>query len=394
MAPRYNCACIFHRIVMKFALTILLGLLLPMLAQADEPSLPPPPELAAKSWLLYDYTSNQFLVEQNANERIEPASLTKLMTSYLTFKAIAENKFPLTQTIYPSADAADSQPDESRMFLDPHKPATVDDLLHGLIIQSANDAARELALLVAGSEAAFTEQMNQEAKRLGMNDTHFANPSGLPDPQHYTTAHDLTLLAIAIMHDFPQHYPLYGQHEYQYNGIKQYNRNRLLWSDPYVDGMKTGHTESAGYCLVASAKRDDRRLISVVLGAASNSLRASESQKLLNYGFRDYQAVRVYRKNQPVDSIRLWKGTERTLDIGFRRDLYLTVPKGLMPQLKATMEMRQPLIAPITRGQKIGMLKFTLNGKPYREFPMVALDSVPLANVFSRGLDSIRLLFH
>ena len=378
---------------MKFTLTILLALL-PMLAQAEEPSIPPPPELAAKSWLLYDYTSKQFLAEQNANERIEPASLTKLMTAYLTYKAIAEDKFPLTQIVYPSADAADSQPDESRMFLDPHKKVSVDELLHGMIIQSANDAARELALLVAGSESAFAEQMNREAKRLGMNDTHFVNPTGLPDPQHYTTAHDLALLAAAIVRDFPQYYPLDSQREYEYNGIKQYNRNRLLWNDPYVDGMKTGHTESAGYCLVASALRDHRRLISVVLGTASNSLRASESQKLLNYGFRYFDAVRLYRKDQPVSSVRLWKGTERKLDLGFRQDLYLTVPKGMRPQLKATMETRKPLMAPVTRGEKIGTLEFTLNGKPYGKFPLEALENIPLANVFSRGLDSIRLLFY
>jgi serine-type D-Ala-D-Ala carboxypeptidase (penicillin-binding protein 5/6) len=378
---------------MKFALTILFVLLLPMLAQAEQPSIPPAPDLAAKAWLLYDYTSNQFLVEQNPNEHIEPASLTKLMTAYLTFKAIREHQFPLTQTVYPSAAAAHSQADESRMFLDPRKTVTVDELLHGMNIESANDAARELALLVSGSESAFATQMNREAQRLGMNDTHFVNPTGLPDPQHYTTAHDLALLSAAIVRDFPEYYPLYGQREYRYNGISQFNRNRLLWNDPYVDGMKTGHTESAGYCLVASAKRDNRRLISVVLGTASESLRASESQKLLNYGFRYFDAMRLYQKNQPVSTVRLWKGTERNLEVGFLHDFYLTVPKGMMPQLKATMELPQPLIAPVTLGQKIGLLKFTLNGKPYGEYPLVALDNVPLANVFSRGLDSIRLLF-
>jgi serine-type D-Ala-D-Ala carboxypeptidase (penicillin-binding protein 5/6) len=378
---------------MKFALTLLLGLLLPILAQAEQASIPPAPELDAKSWLLYDYTSNQTLVAQNANERIEPASLTKLMTAYLTYQALEEHKISLTQSVHPAAVAADSQSDESRMFLQPDKPVTVDQLVHGMIIQSANDAARELALLVGGSKAGFVEQMNREAQRLGMHDTHFANPTGLPDPQHYTTAHDLMLLATAITRDFPKYYPLDSQREYEYNGIKQYNRNHLLWDDPYVDGMKTGHTESAGYCLIASALRDKRRLISVVIGTPSNSLRASESQKLLNYGFRNFDAERLYRANQTVSTVRLWKGTEKQLAVGFRHDLYLTVPKGMRPQLKATMEIRQPLMAPIVQDQKVGLVKFTLAGKPYGEFPLVALDNVPLANVFSRGLDSIRLLF-
>ncbi|MBI1175004.1 MAG: D-alanyl-D-alanine carboxypeptidase [Sideroxydans sp.] len=375
---------------MKFVLTFLLSLLLPNLALAQDA---PAPELAAKAYLLYDYTSGQFLLEQNGNERMEPASLTKLMTAYLVFHAIREHKFSLTQTIHPSADAVHSESDESRMFLQHDKPVSVDEMLHGLIIDSGNDAARELGLLVSGSEAAFADQMNQEAQRLGMHDTHFVNPTGLPDPQHYTTAHDLALLAAAITRDFPEFYPIYGQREYQYNGIKQYNRNRLLWDDPYVDGMKTGHTESAGFCLVTSAKRDNRRLIAVVLGTATNSLRASESQKLLNYGFQNFEAVRLYQKDQPVTAIRLWKGTENRLQVGFRRDLFLTIPKGMMAQLKATMETRQPLTAPITSGQKIGLLKVTLDGKPYGEFPLVALENVQLANVFSRGLDSIRLLF-
>lgn len=381
---------------MKFALTFLFSMLLPALALAQEPampSMPPAPDLAAKAYLLYDYTSQQVLFDKDGNERMEPASLTKLMTAYLVFSAIREHKLSLTQTIQPSADAVHSQDDESRMFLQHSKPVTVDEMLHGLIIDSGNDAARELALLVGGSEAAFAEQMNREAQRLGMHDTHFVNPTGLPNPQHYTTAHDLALLAAAIAHDFPEYYPIYGQREYLYNGIKQYNRNRLLWNDPYVDGMKTGHTDSAGYCLVASAKRDDRRLISVVLGTASNSLRASESQKLLNYGFQHFEAVRLYRKDQPVNTIRLWKGTASKVGVGFRHDFYLTVPKGLVPQLRITMETRQPLVAPVVQGQKIGTLNLSLDGKSYGSFPLVALNSVPLANVFSRGLDSIRLLF-
>ena len=376
----------------KLTLTLLLCLL-SGLGQAEEAAQPSAPDLAARAWLLYDYTSKQILVDKDGNERMEPASLTKLMTAYLVFNAIREHKISLDQTVNPNADAVESAKDESRMFLQHGKTVTVDEMLHGLIIDSGNDAARELALLVAGSEAAFAEKMNREAQRLGMHDTHFANPTGLPNPQHYTTAHDLALLAAAIAHDFPQYYPLYGKREYEYNGIKQYNRNRLLWDDPYVDGMKTGHTESAGYCLVASARRGERRLISVVLGTASNSLRASESQKLLNYGFRQFDTVRLYGKDQPVNTVRLWKGTARKVRVGFLHDFYLTLPKGLLSQLKITMETRQPLVAPVIQGQKIGTLKLSLDGKSYGSFTLVALNSVPLANVFSRGLDSIRLMF-
>jgi D-alanyl-D-alanine carboxypeptidase (penicillin-binding protein 5/6) len=380
-------------LVMKFALPFLIALLFPLLAQAQLVGLPPAPVLAAKSYLLYDVTSNQILVDQNGNERTEPASITKLMTAYLTFNALRLNKLSTNQTITPSAEALRSQGVESRMFLDGKKPVTIQELLRGLIVQSGNDAARVLATAIAGSEENFAKLMNQEAQRLGMNNTHYINSTGLPHPQHYSSAYDTALLAAAIVRDFPEYYPIYSLREYQYNNINQANRNRLLWMDPYVDGMKTGHTESAGFCLVASAKRDQRRLISVVLGAASDNLRATESQKLLNYGFQNFEAVRLYKKNEPVASLRLWKGTESQVKVGFRSDLFLSIPTGQLAQLKATMETQQPLIAPITSGQKVGMMKITLSGKPYAEYRLVALEPMPLANVFSRGWDSIRLLF-
>lgn len=378
---------------MKFSLIFFAALLLPAMSQAQQSTLPPVPALAAKSWLLYDFTSSQILVNENGSERIEPASLTKLMTAYLTFTALKQNKISLVQAVTPSAESLNTQSEESRMFLEKSKPVTIAELLHGLIVQSGNDAARVLATTIAGSEEGFVELMNKEAQRLNMRDTHFVNATGLPHPQHYTSASDLALLAAAIMRDFPEHYPIYSLREYQYNNIKQANRNRLLWIDPYVDGMKTGYTESAGFCLVASAKRDNHRLISVVLGATSDSLRATESQKLLNYGFQYFEAARLYQKNQPVASVRLWKGTENKIRVGFRNDLFLTIPTGQLAQLKATMETQQPLIAPISSGQKIGVMKLALGGKPYAEFPLVALDTVPLANVFSRGWDNIRLLF-
>lgn len=355
--------------------------------------MPAAPQLAAKAYLLYDYTSNQILVNQNGDARMEPASLTKLMTAYLAFDALKHGTLSLKQQLNVPAAALRSKSDESRMLLKAGQTVTVDELLHGLVVQSGNDAAITLAVNIAGSEAGFVDMMNQEAKRLGMNNTHFTNPVGMPDAQHYSSASDLAVLAAAILRDYPQHYPLFSLRNYTFNNVAQANRNRLLWLDPYADGMKTGHTESAGFCLVGSAQRDNHRLISVLFGADTDSLRATESQKLMNFGFQNFDAVRLYQKNQPVSQVRVWKGTERHLEVGFRRDLFLSIPKGTFAQLKATMETHQPILAPITGGQQLGVLKLTLAGKPYADFPLVALDSVPLANVFSRGWDSIRLMF-
>ena len=375
---------------MKRILSLLF--LLPVLVCAEpEPAVAP--QLAARSYLLYDYNSRQVLVSQNGDERVEPASLTKLMTAYLAFDAIKYGTLSLKQKLVVPAVAVRSSSEESRMLLKAGQSVTVDDLLHGMIVDSGNDAAITLAVNIAGSEAGFVDMMNQQAKRMGMNNTHFANPVGLPDAQHYTSAADLAVLAAAILNDYPQYYPMFSQRSYTFNSIAQANRNRLLWMDPYVDGMKTGHTESAGYCLVGSAVRDNHRLISVLIGADTDRLRASESQKLLNFGFQHFDAARLYRKDQPVAELRVWKGTDSNIDVGFRRDLFLTIPKGAFAQLAAKMETRQPILAPITGGQQLGVLKLTLAGKPFAEFPLVALQSVPLANVFSRGWDSIRLLF-
>jgi D-alanyl-D-alanine carboxypeptidase (penicillin-binding protein 5/6) len=351
------------------------------------------PQLAAKSYLLYDYTSSQVLVNQNGDVRMEPASLTKMMTAYLAFDALKHNTLSLKQKLVVPAAAVRSSGGESRMLLRASQVVTVDELLHGLVVQSGNDAAITLAVNIAGSEAGFVDMMNKEAKRLGMNNTHFTNPVGLSDAEHYSSASDLAVLAAAILRDYPQHYPLFSLRNYTFNDVAQANRNRLLWLDPYADGMKTGHTESAGFCLVGSALRDNHRLISVVFGADSDRLRATESQKLLNYGFQNFDAVRLYFKDQPVTQLHIWKGTESHVAVGFRRDLFLSIPKGTFAQLKAKMESRQPILAPVTGGQQLGMLKLTLDDKPYAEFPLVALDSVPLANVFSRGWDSIRLMF-
>jgi D-alanyl-D-alanine carboxypeptidase (penicillin-binding protein 5/6) len=359
---------------------------LPALAQT-----PPAPVLNAKAWVLLDVTSDQVLASQNAAERVEPASLTKLMTAYLTFSALRSKTITLTQTVPVSEHAWKAV--GSRMFIQPKRPVTVDELLHGTIIQSGNDSATALAELIGGSEDQFAVMMNTQARRLGLTGTNFKNATGLPDPQHYSTAEDLSKLAVSIIRDFPEFYPLYSAKEYTYNNIKQPNRNRLLWLDPNVDGMKTGHTDSAGFCLVASAKRGPRRLLSVVVGTQSDSARSTESQKLLNYGFLAYDDVRLYEKGQSISSLEVWKGNERALKAGFDRELYVTVPKGQADKLKATLNSQKPLLAPIALGQKIGSMKVTLEGRDIAEVPVVALDKVESAGIFGRALDTIRLWF-
>ncbi|MHB8667778.1 MAG: D-alanyl-D-alanine carboxypeptidase family protein [Burkholderiales bacterium] len=367
---------------------LVLLFLLPALAFADAPS---PPNVAAKAWLLYDFTSAQPIASANEHERIEPASLTKLMTAYLAFAALKQKTLTLGQVV-PVSEHAWKEPG-SRMFIEPGKPVTVEQLLHGMITQSGNDACIALAEAIAGSEDLFVQMMNREAQRLGMKDTHFANATGLPDPKHYSTAYDLGLLAAALIRDFPEYYPLYAEREYRYNNINQPNRNRLLWLDPHVDGMKTGHTEDAGYCLIASAKRGTRRLLSVVLGANSDSARAQESQKLLNYGFQFYDSAKLYDKGQAVSTLEVWKGTESRVKAGFLSDFYVSVPRGLGDQLKAELVSMQPLVAPVSVGQKVGTVKVTLQGKLLGEYPAVALENVPVAGFFGRAWDSIRLWF-
>ena len=352
---------------------------------------PTPPAVAARSWLLLDVGSAQVLASEHPDDRIEPASLTKLMTAYLVFAAMKQKTIASTQTVPISTRAWKAQ--GSRMFVEPLKPVTVDELIHGVIIQSGNDACIALAELIAGSEDVFAQMMNREAQRLGMKNTHFMNSNGLPDPQHYTTARDLSILASAIIRDFPEYYPIYSQKEYTYNKITQANRNRLLYLDPTVDGMKTGHTDSAGYCLIATAKRGPRRLLSVVLGTASDAIRAQESQKLLNFGFQFYDSVEFYKKNQVVSKFRVWKGTENTVKAGFPYDFTLSLPKGMAARIKASLVSQQPLVAPIAQGARIGTLKLTLDDKPWAEYPVQAIEGVPLAGFFGRMWDTIRLWF-
>jgi len=279
------------------------------------------------------------------------------------------------------------------MFIDPKKAVSVDELLRGEIVQSGNDAAIALAEAVAGSEEAFVERMNREAARLGMKNTRFVNATGLPSPQQASTAADLARVASALIRDFPEYYPLYALKEYRYNNITQPNRNRLLWTDPFVDGVKTGYTDAAGYCLIASAKRGPRRLLSVVLGAGSDAARTSESQKLLNYGFQFYDTVELYQNGESVSTLRVWKGAANAVSAGFVADQYITLPKGQAQKLKLTLEAIEPLIAPVTRGQRVGAVKVTLEGKPLGEFALLALDDVAPASFFGRMWDTVRLWF-
>ena len=349
------------------------------------------PTVAAASWVLVDTLSGQTLGAANADDRRDPASLTKLMTAYVAFGALRSKAITPSQMVQVSQQAWKAE--GSRMFVEPRKAVSVDELLHGVIIQSGNDASIAIAEVVAGTEDAFVAKMNQEAARLKLASTHFTNATGLSDPQHYSTAADMARLAAALIRDFPEFYPIYSQKEFRYNNITQANRNRLLWTDPYVDGVKTGHTDSAGWCLVASAKRGDRRLVSVVLGANSDSARAAESQKLLNWGFQTFDTVSLYQSGKPVTTLRVWKGASRDVNAGFVADRYLTLPKGKADKLALTLESKEPLLAPVLSGQPVGVVKVALEGQQVAEFPMIALEEVPLANLWGRAVDTVKLWF-
>lgn len=355
------------------------------------PSSIPAPGVNAPAYVLLDVTSGQTILAQNADQRREPASLTKLMTAYLTFAALRDRTLTPSQMVHVSAAALKA--DGSRMFIDARKAVSVDELLHGVIVQSGNDAAIALAELLAGSERAFAERMNAEARRLGLANTHFMNATGLSQAQHYSSAADMARIAAAIIRDFPEYYRLYSLKEYRYNNITQPNRNRLLWTDPYVDGLKTGHTDAAGWCLIASARRGQRRLLSVVLGASSDAARATESQKLLNYGFQAYDTVQLYNEEQPVSSLRVWKGAQNEVRAGFITQQYLTVPKGRADRLTVAMTAVEPLSAPVVKGQRVGMVKVAFEGKPVAEFPLQALEDVGPGNVVGRAWDTMRLWF-
>jgi D-alanyl-D-alanine carboxypeptidase (penicillin-binding protein 5/6) len=355
----------------------------------------PAPTVAAKSWLLLDATSGQIIASQDPGARVEPASLTKIMTAYVTFQALKDKKIALDQKVNVSVKAWKVDASSSKMFIDPAVPVSINDLLYGLMVQSGNDAAVALAEAVGGDEATFVTLMNREAQRMGLANTHFANPHGLPSPENYTTAQDLSVLARHVIQDFPEYYKIDSVKEFTYNRIKQPNRNRLLWLDPTVDGMKTGHTDAAGFCMVASAHRPagniDRRLISVVMGTTSDSVRTQESQKLLNWGFQNFDTVKLYSKGQAIQTPEIWKGTQSTMKIGFKQDILVTVPKGVAAKMKPVLERKDPLVAPVAENAKVGTLKMMVDGKPLLELPVVALETVEQASIFGRAWDSIRL---
>ncbi len=355
----------------------------------------PAPTIAAKSWLLLDATSGQIIASQDPAARVEPASLTKIMTAYVTFQALRDKKLDINQKVNVSVKAWKVDSSSSKMFIDPATPVSISDLLYGLMVQSGNDAAVALAEAVAGDEGTFVTLMNREAQRMGLTGTHFANPHGLPSPDNYSTAQDLSVLAKRVILDYPEFYKIDSVKSFTYNKITQPNRNRLLWLDPTVDGMKTGHTEAAGYCMIASAHRPngsgERRLISVVLGTASDSARTQESQKLLNWGFQNFDTVKLYAKGQAIDTPEIWKGSSNKVKIGFAQDVLVTVPKGLAGKMKPLLERKDPLVAPIAENTRVGSLKMMVDGKPLLELPVVALETIPQASIFGRAWDSMRL---
>ncbi len=353
--------------------------------------IPATPKIKAKGYLLIDFNSGRVLAEKKSDQRMEPASLTKMLSAYVIDHELAKGNISLDDEVLISEKAWRMQ--GSRMFIEVGKRVSVEDLLKGVIIQSGNDATVALAEHVAGSEDAFVSLMNQHAAELGMLDSHFVNSTGLPHKEHYTTPRDLAKLAIALIRDYPKHYAWYSQKEFVYNDIKQYNRNRLLWRNKYVDGIKTGHTESAGYCLVASAERDGMRLISVVLGTRNDETRSSESQKLLTYGFRFFETYRLYKANETLTTARVWKGAQEELSLGLDGDLYLTIPKGQYKKLLANMNLDARITAPIKQGQTFGTVNVSLGDEEYAKRKLVALSSIESGGLFGNLVDEIKLLF-
>ena len=372
-------------------LILALSALLSITVSAALPA-PAAPDLTARAYLLLDSQSGATLAARDPDARIEPASLTKLMTSYLTFKALREGRLKLDQQFTVSQKGWKTE--GSRMFLDPKRPAKVDDLIKGMIIQSGNDACVTLAEAIAGSEEVFAEMMNRQAAELGMKSSHFVNATGLPNPQHYTTAHDLATLTIAIMRDFPEYFPIFSMKEYRYNNINQPNRDQLLFRDPEVDGMKTGHTDNAGYCLIATKKHEGRRLISIVLGTPSESARTDDSAKLLGYGFQFFETPKLYSAKQAVSQVRVFKGQAPAVALGFDRDQYVTLVRGASARVQSQIAVPPKLIAPIAAGQVIGSVKLSVDGQPLAELPLKALTAVPEAGFFGRMADGVRLWFN
>ena len=370
----------------------LMLLLLPMDLWAAAKPIPNPPELEASSYFLVDFDSGRVLAEKNPDERVEPASITKLMTAFLVDKAIAAGDLTLDEMVTISEKAWRMK--GSKMFVEVGKEVSVDELMKGLIIQSGNDASVALAEHVGGSESAFAGYMNHQASLLGMSNTNFVNSTGWPDDNHYSSARDIAILTRAIIAEFPDSYRLYKEREYTFNKIRQFNRNRLLWRDDSVDGVKTGHTEAAGFCLVASAEREDMRLISVVLGTASDKARTQSSQSLLNYGFRYFQTHKLYRADEVLKTARIWYGDQEQISLGVGRDIFITIPRGRYSDLDASMEIDREISAPVERGQTLGQVSIKLDGEEILNEPIVAMQAVKEGSLIGRALDSIKLMFN
>jgi len=386
----------------KFLLLLSIAIALPLVAIAQSPPPPTPtppkgmpipaaPSLSANSYILVDFNSSHVLVESDPDMRVEPASITKVMTSYIVFSELASGNIKLTDTV--TVSEAAWRTGGSRMFIEPSMQPTVEQLIKGMVIQSGNDASVALAEHLAGTEDAFAGLMNHYADQLGMTNSHFMNATGLPHENHFTTARDVATMSVALIKNFPDYYPWYSEKEYSFNNIRQHNRNNLLWRDPAVDGLKTGHTEAAGYCLAASAKRDGMRLISVVLGSGSETSRVNESQTLLNYGFRFFETIQLYKAGQELAQGKVWKGEEEQIRLGIRDELFITIPRGRYDDLDAQVEMRPELIAPIAEGEEVGLISIRIGDVEITNRGLVALESIPEAGFFGRTWDGMSMWF-
>lgn len=381
----------FNSVIRSFVFVLSLALLLVGQAVAQSALIPSPPQVAGSSWVLMDPLSGRIIMEHNSHERLPPASLTKMMTAYIVERELDEGRIAMTDMVPISVKAW--RTGGSRTFVQEGTQVSVENLLKGVIIQSGNDASVALAEFVAGSEDAFVDIMNQQARQLGMNNTNFENATGLPHPDQYSTAYDLALLAKAIIEDYPENYPLYAEKSFTYNNIRQPNRNSLLWRDESVDGLKTGHTEEAGYCLVASAKRDNTRLIAAVMGASSAEVRAREVQKMLNYGFRYYETERLFRAGQELVDAKVWGGKSDQISVGLAEDVFVTIPRGARDKLESTVDLDSVIKAPIKVGDELGRIQVMLDGEVLVDEPALALTDVQQGGVFKRLWDAIKLFF-
>ena len=374
-------------------LALLAGFVLSVQTTA-QPLIPAAPEIAAKAWVLMDTKTGAVLAEHNADELLPPASLTKMMTAYIAFGEIANGRLNEQDMVRVSINAWEkggAKSGGSTMFLPPNEDVKIIDLLRGIIIQSGNDAAITLAEHIAGNESAFADIMNQQARLLGMTNTHFVNARGWPDPAHMSTARDLAILATAVIENHPQHYPIYAEKEFQYNGISQPNRNQLLWRDASIDGLKTGYTQASGYGLVASAVRNGMRLVSVVLGARSAQARATESQKLLSWGLRYYMTHRLYSADDILATEPLWKGQQDAVDLGIAEEIFLTIPRGAEDLLEANISVESVLQAPLIQGERVGSLAISYRGEQIMDRPLIVKQTVEAAGFFSRFWDGLKL---